>query len=263
MRRGNLFWGLILILLGVLFFLQASRIITDVLGWFWPLAILLLGLWLLASRFLPGNSAGGETFSIDLQGAARLNLELDHGAGSVFIGSGTPAGVAVTGSQGGGLEIKSARTADSLDVSLSAGPSFLPFIGPEGGEWRFNLNSEVPVSIKLDAGASSLNLDLTGLKLAFLGVETGASSIKVKLPVAAGYSLVDIQAGAASIDLTVPAGVGARIRSEHGVSTVNIDTVRFPQMAGMPNFYQSLDYDSAPNKVEVNFEGGASSVNLR
>ena len=263
MRRGNMFWGLILILLGVLFLLQARGVIGDVLGWFWPLALILAGFWVLWARFLPHSHATGDKFTIELKDAARLNLDIDHGAGSLLVKGGARSGVAVSGLSGTSLEISHQLEGDHLDVTLQAGPTFLPFLGPEGGEWQFDLTQDVPVSIKLDTGASNLVLDMTDVKLSFLGINAGASSIKVKLPASAGNSLVDIEAGAASIDLLIPEGVGARIRIEQGISSVKIDEIRFPSRNSTNNLFESEGFETAENKVEISLEGGASSMVVR
>ncbi len=262
MRRGNVFWGFILIVLGVLFFLKTRGLIDDVFSWFWPLALILLGVWVLIWRHLPSATNAGESFSIDLQGATRLDLDVSQAAGSLAFSAGAPTGVAVTGSQGSGLEVKSHLDGENLIVSLEAGPSFLPFLGPEGGEWRFLLNSDVPVSIKLDAGASSLNLDLTDVRLSLLSVDTGASSLNIILPNNAGQSLVQIESGAAALDIRVPEGVGARVRFEQGASSIDIDEKRFPRLTNLESLYQTTDYENAANKVEINLDGGANSVKV-
>jgi len=263
-RRGSIFWGVILIVLGLLFFLRASGFLRgDVFGWFWPVFLIILGIWVLAGRYFSrGAGPDGQTFSIDLQGAAKMELDFDHGAGAVQISGGAPTGVAISGSKASGMDVSSHLAGDSLSVNLNAGPTFIPFLGPDGGEWRFQLTQEVPVAIKVDAGASSMDFDMTDIRLSFLGVDTGASSLKVKLPANAGHTLVDIEAGAASIDLLVPAGVGARIRFDQGVSSMDIDEQRFPFFAASANLRQSADYDSAANKVEINLEGGASSIRI-
>jgi len=264
MKRGNLFWGVILIMLGVLFLLQTLGIINDVLGWFWPSVLILLGVWVLAGRFLPNMTASGETFSIDLQGATRVDLEVDLGAGSLILAGGAPTGVALVGAKGTTLDVNSGlSTSSSLGIKISAGPSFLPFLGPDGGEWHFSLSPEVPLGIKVDAGASNLDFDLTDLKVTYLGVDTGASSLKVKLPAQSGQTLLDVESGAARIEIFVPEGVGARIRLEQGASSVDIDEKRFPPLAGLGNLYQSADFDTAVNKAEINLEGGANSVKVR
>jgi hypothetical protein len=263
MRRGNIFWGVILIVLGVLFFLQTSGIISGVFGWFWPIFLMLLGVWILMGRMMPQwhGSASDETFSIDLQGAAQVSLDFDQGAGSVQVVGGAPVGVAVTGTQATGMDIKSHLSGDRLEVKIDAGPSFIPFLGPESGVWRFQLNQDVPLTLDVDAGASSLDFDLTDLKVTSIKVDMGASTLKMKLPANAGMTVVDIDAGAATVDLSVPQGVGARLRLEQGASTVDVDQSRFVMQSS--NFYQSADYDTAANKVEIKLDGGANTIKVR
>jgi hypothetical protein len=259
MRRGSIFWGLVLVLLGGLFLLQAQGLIKDVFGWFWPIALILLGAWIVFGRLLPRGTYSGDTFSIDLQGASKVDLDLDQGAGTVVMTGGAPAGVALTGSQAVGMDVNSHLSGDGLSIDLNAGPTFIPFIGPDGGEWRFQVTQEVPVHLKVDSGASNLDFDFTNVKLAFLGVDTGASSLKVKLPSDAGHTLIDVESGAASLEILVPENVAARIRFEQGVSSIDIDEKRFPVSGSLR---QSPDFDSAANRVEINLEGGANSVKI-
>lgn len=261
MRRGNLFWGGVLILLGVLFSLQAANIIDDVFGWFWPLLLILLGIAVLVSRFTAPNPANGESFSVQLENAAKVALDIDLGASSVKVMGGAPRGTAVSGTQGATINFKSRLNGDTLTVDIDAGPSFLPFLGPEGGSWVFQLTNEVPVSMKLDGGAASLDFDFTDTKLDFLGIEMGASSMTLKLPANAGRTLIDVEAGAASMDITIPQGVAARIRIEQGASAQNIDLARFPEITS--GLYESPDFESAENKAEINLEGGANSITIR
>lgn len=261
MRRSNLFWGGILILLGILFSLQAANIIDDVFGWFWPLFLILLGIAVLVSRFTTPNPANGESFSISLENAAKVALNIDLGASSVKVMGGAPRGTAVSGTQGTTINFKSRLNGDTLTVDIDAGPSFLPFLGPEGGSWVFQLTNEVPVSMKLDGGAASLDFDFTDIKLDFLGVEMGASSMTLKLPANAGRTLIDVEAGAASMDIIIPQGVAARIRIEQGASAQNIDLARFPEITS--GLYQSPDFENAENKAEINLEGGANSITIR
>lgn len=261
MRRGNIFWGGILILLGVLFSLQAANIIDDVFGWFWPLFLILLGVAVLVNRFVMPSLGGEGSFSIDLQGAAKVALDVDHGAGSVKVMGGAPFGMAATGTQGTAMSFKSHLNGDTLTVDIDAGPSFIPFLGPEGGSWVFQLTNEVPVSMKFDGGATSLDFDFTDVKLEFLGVDMGASSLTLKLPANAGRTLVDVESGAASVDIAIPQGVAARIRMEQGISSNDIDLSRFPNVT--EGMYQSPDFDNATNRAEINLEGGANSVRIR
>ncbi len=261
MKRGNLFWGGILLLLGFLFFLQAQKIITDPLGWFFPLFLMLLGGWVILQRYLSPTLAEERTFSLALQNASKISLELEHGGGMVKMSGGAPQGVALQGTQGGTLEVKSHQSEEELAITLSAGPSVLPFIGTENGYWNLALTEEVPVSVKVETGASNTEMDFTNVQLAFLGIEMGAARLSLKLPAQAGRTLVDIESGAANIEISVPQGVGARLRLEQGASSQNIDTARFPALPG--GYYQSADFETATNRVEVNLEGGANNINIR
>lgn len=264
MKNSNYIWGVALIILGVLFLLQALGYITDVFGWFWPILIILFGFSILAGpTLIRVGWQTGETFSIDLQGATQMELKLEHGVGSVLINGDAAAGVAAAGTKATGLEMKNYLDGDKLKVNLEAGPNFIPFIGPAGGEWQFSVTREIPVAIKIEAGASNLNLNMSDVKLVLLKVETGASTLQVKLPTSAGYTLVEVESGAASIDLSVPENVGARIRSEQGASSMDLDQNRFKPMEGMRNVYQSANYSEAANQVEITLKGGANSIKVR
>jgi hypothetical protein len=261
MKRGNIFWGICLIILGGLFFLRESGIVSNVFGWFWPLVLIMLGGWILIERFIPAEAGDpGESFSVDLQGAAKMELDFELGAGSVQLAGGAAPGTAVSGTQATGMEMKNSLVGDTLEVKIEAGPSFLPFLGPSGGVWQLQLNRDLPVTLKMAAGASTLDLDLTDLKVTNMKIEIGASTLKVKLPANAGSTSVDIDSGAATLDLSVPQGVALRLRAQQGASSFHIDQARFPMQA--EGLYQSADYDTAANKVEIDLDGGANTVNI-
>jgi hypothetical protein len=261
MRRSELFWGSLLVLLGILFFLRTAGILTgDVFSWFWPFCIIALGLWVLFGRFtshMDFNKA--EQFSIPLQGAREARLSIDHGAGHIELSAGANAGDFLTGLSGVAMDHSSRLDGDKLEVKIDAGPSFMPFFGPDGGAWQFRLNPDLPTSIDIDAGASRLDLDLRDLQVKYLSFDGGASRIALTLPARVENMVADIEAGAASIDLTVPQGVGLRLRLK-SIGRARIDETRFMPREG--NIYQSADYDTAKYRAEVTIEGGATSVTV-
>jgi hypothetical protein len=260
MRNGSLFWGFLLIAVGGLFALQAMNIIENVTNFLWPLFLIALGAWILWGAFarpsLEPGSAG--SFSIDLQGASRVAFDLDHGAGQVLVAGGAPAGIAVSGVQATGINVASELEQESLHVKVEAGPSFLPFLGPDGGAWQFQLTNEVPLSLDVDAGAASLRFDLSQVKLSSFKLDTGASSVSLILP-AEGQPLVEIESGAASVDITVPQSMAARIRSEAGASSLSVEPRLEYRGDGL---YQSANFETAVNRVEIRLEGGANSVSI-
>ncbi len=148
---------------------------------------------------------------------------------------------------------------EKLVVRLEAGPTFIPMIGPEGGSWEYRLSGEIPMSISLRSGASRLDVDLTDLRVTRFAFEGGASRLRLRLPARVENVVVNIQAGAARIELEVPPGVGLRFRGQT-VGTLRVDEVRFPRSeAGL---FQSADYAAAQYKADVTLEGGATSVRI-
>ena len=200
-----------------------------------------------------------EKISIPLQGAKEARLEINHGMGQIELSAGANAGDFLTGVAGVGMNQSSHLDGDKLEVEIDAGPSFIPFIGPEGGVWQFRLNADLPTSLDIDAGASRLNLDLRDLQVKYLSFDGGASHITLTLPARVENMVAELEAGAASIELNVPQGVGLRLRLK-SVGSLKIDETRFVLRDG--RIYQSADYDSAKYRAEVNIEGGATSITV-
>ena len=260
MKRDNIFWGSVLILLGALFFLQRGGVIPSIVPYLWPLALILFGGWLILSVYWRPQASESEKFDVALQNAKSVRYKFSHGAGQIVINGGAPLGKALVGSSAVGMNEKTHLDGDRLEVRVDAGASFIPFVGPADGTWRFQVTNEVPVTLKVETGASQLDMDLTNVLASHIELETGASSSNVTMP-ARGASLLDLEAGAASINISIPAGVAGRVRIKEGLTSLNVDTNRFPQVDS--RLYQSADYDTAANRAEVSVEAGLGSITIK
>jgi len=260
MRRDNIFWGSVLIALGLLFFLQRGGFIPSVVPFLWPLALILFGGWLILSVYWRPQASESEKFDVALQNAKSVRYRFSHGAGQIVINGGAPMGKALVGSSAVGMNEKTLLDGDRLNVHIEAGASFIPFVGPSDGTWRFQLSQEVPVTVKVETGASQLDMDLTDVLASHIELETGASNSNVTMP-ARGASLLDLEAGAASINITIPEGVAGRIRIKEGLTSLNVDTNRFPQVDS--RLYQSADYNNTENRAEISVEAGLGSITIK
>lgn len=260
MKRDNLFWGIVLILVGVLLYLQSQGIVTEVFRYFWPLLLILGGVWVILGIYWRPAPGSDDTFSIPLEAAQRVSYRFSHGAGQLDITGGAPTGQAIVGTSAAGMNRRSYSNGNQLEVRVEAGPSFVPFIGPNEGVWRFQLAQDVPISLTVESGASLQNIDLTDVLATRLALKTGASSTNITMP-ARGVSMLDVEAGAASINIRVPAVTAARIRVREGVMAVNVDTQRFPSLDS--GLYQSPNFDSAQNRTEIHVESGVGSVSVK
>lgn len=267
MRGNRTFWSVVLIVVGSLLLLNNLGLISvEIWPLIWPGFLILVGLWILSGRFFRSDSPEPESITIPLDGAQEARVLVSHGAGRISVGGAAGAGQLLSGQFGGGVDHRVSRSAAAVVLDLRAdvdrwfGFGFPWSWGRGAGmDWDFRLSGEVPVSLEVRTGASELRMDLTQLRLKELKLETGASSSDIVLPARAGMTRVSVEGGATSVKLRVPDGVAARITSEGGLAEFKVDTTRFPKTAGG---YESSDYASAENKVEIRAEVGLSSVSI-
>jgi hypothetical protein len=261
--RGNLFWGIVLIVLAaLLLFNQQGWLRGDIFGYFWPLVIILFGIWLLIGALNRGRSgATGQKLSIPLEGAQTARIKLDHAAGRLNVRAGASPTEVLNGDFGAEVDFKAHLEASQLQVKLRNAQQFWAWIPGENLDWDLRLNGDIPLRLKIDSGASASTLDLTELKVVELDINTGASSTELNLPANAGNTLVDIDSGAASLKLRIPPGVAARIKVKGGIASVNVDSNRFPRMDG--GLYQSADYANATNRADITIDTGVGSVEIK
>ena len=298
-QRGFGFGGA-LILVGIVALLWNFDVLPDrfwPFAWsLWPVALVAVGAGLALSRIRPwlgstaflvvlvagfgtawGLAATDEgpllhrkSIGVENGGATSGRLEVQVGAGSLFLGAQAPPGLLLVG------KLESHAITDGFPISeshvyggpsiikLSSAPgrefSFLPGQSPSE-EWTLHLTPRIPTEIRIDAGAAEIDLDLRDLDLKHLEIDAGAADIDVTMPAAAGQTEADFDVGAASLRITVPEGVAARIEVDAGLSSVQINEDRFPQASD--DVYISPDFDRAANRVDISIDAGASHVEIR
>jgi len=265
MRRNNLFWGIVIIIAGILLLLnQLGLIPGNFWGIFWPLILIALGLWFLFGTTIFRQAAKQENLTVPLEGASEAEIELDHGAGRLRVSGLSGGADLLNGSFYGGAEQALTRQGGRAYLVLKAPFErswFFPPMGrPDTLDWTLNINQDIPLKLILKTGASESVLDLSNLKVTDLEIETGASSNQVTMPANAGFTRASIHAGAASIKVRLPEGVAGRIRLQGALTGNNIDTRRFPPSAGG---YETPGFDSAANRVEIAIEAGVGSIDVR
>lgn len=95
MRRGGVFWGVLLMAVGGLFLLDTTGLLAiNTWQLILPVLLVLLGLWVLLGQFgAPGAfSSEGGSVNIPLEGAERVRVRLRHGMGPAGRARGGPGG---------------------------------------------------------------------------------------------------------------------------------------------------------------------------
>lgn len=262
MRRGGMFWGFILVVIGLALLLDNLGLLGNINIWnlLWPLFLIALGAWVLLGTIFR-RPPQTEHASIPLEGAQSARVRVQHGAGRLEVIAGSGMGVLAEGDFVGGLDFRSRREGNGLEVKMRPPEQLFPFAWTPGStlDWSFGLTRDIPLSLELETGASESRLNLRDLRITELRLKTGASATTIELPANAGLTRTFIESGAASVNITVPEGVAALIRTQGGLSSIQVDTNRFPQMGSV---YQSPDYQAAANKVELDIQMGVGSVKV-
>jgi hypothetical protein len=267
-------WPLVLVLVGIELLL-AHRVPWVALAGLAAI-VLILGAVATQTNLPASDSAPQSTSSVhtDLGGASQAAVTVRFGAGQLNVGpieqprpnelasmtyEGPPdlAPVPRYAPVGGGI--------GQLEYQSSGrgGPG-IPFVNGRGGSsahMDLNLAPNVPItSFVVQTGATDARLDLSTLRVSAIDMSIGAATTWVRFPEAAGTTTAHISGGASTITLEVPQGVAAQIRHRGGLSTVNVDQNRFPLVSD--GLYRSTDYDTAPNKVDINLETGVTTIQV-
>jgi hypothetical protein len=90
--------------------------------------------------------------------------------------------------------------------------------------------------------------------------KTGAGNVTVEIGSGiTGSNIVNANSGAGNVVVRIPSGVAARIHATNGLGKATVDP-RFSKTED--NTYQSSDFDSAANKVEITVNSGAGYVSV-
>lgn len=127
-------------------------------------------------------------------------------------------------------------------------------------DWEVALSRSPRLTLKVDGGAAKMVLDLRDLQVTDLEIDTGASDVAITVPSHAGEVKLELRAGAANVDVLVPEGVAAQVRKDEGLSSFRVDSSRFPKTG---DTYASPNFDTAVNRVTMQFKVGAANVRVR
>jgi hypothetical protein len=207
-----------------------------------------------------------ETVSQTLDGAERATVNINFGAGSFNLGALAPdSGVLIEGtadlSRGETLGKSYAVSGDAGTYTLSSNGSWsasADFFTDNSKKWELSLNRDLPVDLRINAGAGRTMLDLVNLNLRQFKLDGGVGQVTVKLPAKGKYD-VRIDGGVGQVIVIVPEGLAARAQVDGGLGGVSAqgDFVR------MGDTYVTGDYDTAENRATINVDGGVGQIVLK
>ncbi|GAC1316550.1 MAG: hypothetical protein NVSMB2_09530 [Chloroflexota bacterium] len=266
-------WPLLLVLAGV------ELMFAHRVPWFglaiFGTVLLVGGAYAVHSRQPLSNAATmaavTRSAATDLNGANQAQVTVHFGAGQLDVSPLTdpaPTQLALMTFDGPAESVPSPHYRVSrggiaqLDYDLE-GTRGMPFGNGDVGapHMQIRLNTHVPLtSLTVQTGATNTRLDLGDLQLKSLEMSIGAATAWVRLPSTDGTSTAHVSGGASTVSLEVPENVAASIKHHGGLSTLAVNTARFPQVG--EGAYRSPDYDTAQRRLDITLETGMTTIQV-
>jgi hypothetical protein len=120
------------------------------------------------------------------------------------------------------------------------------------------LNASLPWQVDVRGGASRVEADLRGLRLAGLEIRGGASDIRLELGETAALVPLRVHGGASQVVVRRPAGTQVRASVSSGLSAMTMDDQRFGSVGG-PSVLHTTGWTGAAG-YDVEVTGGASNL---
>jgi len=297
MKYKNLFWGVILIFLGVLYLLKKFDVIwfnwRDIIS-LWPLLLVLWGIsllpikamlkliasllvvlamilliafnpvhwhsgWMWIGDFNKGRSVEYKQSESRADSNQYARLELDAVAGTYTINGITDKLIDFKHVGDSGTYYMSTTVEDNRHHIR---------IGPERNRNKFILYQTHAVNIKLnpalswdidiDAGAAEIDLDLTPFIINDIRINGGAASVYIRLGKRSDNIDLMIETGVSSVVIKVPEEVACEVNSDSFL--ISKDLPGFDKVS--KSTYVSPNFSSAEKNISIRFESGISSLRV-
>lgn len=312
MKYRYLFWGIILISIGLLFILNNLGIISfswQAIWSLWPLILIFWGISILPLKgtikviillavvlgtllfinrlpdnkpwFLglhhhyghnynywndepdedsTGSNSNDQNFTVPLDSLASKGiLNLDAAAGNFKI-EGETKDFLDFSKKGeiGNYELTTSEINGGKNISIKLQE------GRAHGSFRKNkvdikLNPKPSWNLILDIGAAELDLDLSNYKIDTARIESGASSMNIKVGELNPQTIMTFNAGASSINVEVPKNSGCQISSDSFLVSKNFQG--FDRKGD--HIYQTSNFATAQNKIFITVKTAVSSINVK
>ncbi len=296
MKSSSLFWGFFFLTIGGLLFMVKYDVIY--IDWefvwdLWPFIFIFWGLAVLTKETIvrpfvslffgiftgivifgffnnifgyvdfQGDHHGDsvKTFSHEFSDSINYaNLEVSAGAGSFILEKETDDLINGT-ARGNLIDYKLDTTiSDSsawIEINLE-NKKFNLFDGKIRNNLELQLNRNPVWDLEINVGASKTRFDLSKFKVKKFNLNTGASSTKIILGDNYPRTYLNVDIGAAALEIDIPYSSGCKITGDMVLVSKHLD--RFKKRDS--NYYITDNYDESENKIAIEVDGGVTSLTV-
>lgn len=216
------------------------------------------------------GESGGTPFSYaeEVGGVREATLDLEAGAAEITIEDGTDLVAAEGVTPWGDPVFEVERSGNTADVRFSLGDQDGISVWPGGTNARLDvaLSDLVLWDATVASGVSTLDADLSDVNVRSLELKPGVSDCDVRLgevPVSVDEATVDVESGVSSVKIRIPVGAEARVQSEGGLSGTSVDRALTSLGGGV---WETTGYSAAKSAGEpvwtVDVKSGVGSFTL-
>ncbi|EON70747.1 toast rack family protein [Lysinibacillus sphaericus] len=214
------------------------------------------------NSFIPGKNKE-EAIFVEKDKAEKLDVELNLGVGEMTVTKGAKDWVEGSAQ----YNIKKLAPKVSYDLHGQTGEVVIEHKGSTKlgmsnikNEWNIELNDDIPMNLSVDTGASMTNLDLQGLQLGKLDIETGVGDLYINLGGDWKKSFeTSIETGVGQTTVTLPSKVGVKLTTEKGIGSSSVEGF----ISKGKGIYVNEAYENADIVLEVHSEIGIGDVTFK
>ncbi len=204
-----------------------------------------------------------DTFQVKKDDAQKLDVEINLGVGEMTVSKGAKEwleGNAQYNINKLAPEVKYKLRGNTGEIEIDHKGSSKVKIGNTKNLWDVQLNEDIPMDLSIETGASKAMLDLRGLKLEKLDIETGVGDLNVDLGGDWKKSFkTNIETGVGQTTVILPSEVGVKITTEKGIGSMNLEGF----IAKGKGVFVNEAYEKADIVLEVNSELGVGDVTFK
>jgi hypothetical protein len=202
-----------------------------------------------------------ESRSVDLRGAESARIQVELGAGELWLEGGSPRLLDAEFH----YPARAWRPEIKYDVSAGRGyltlrqPSVHSFTtGNQNNRWDLHLNDKIPIDLRVNVGAGKGTLKLSGTALRRLEVELGAGELQLDLT-GAWENDVDarVRGGVGEATVRLPRDASVRVEASGGLGGINVQGLHKED-----GFWVNDAYGKSDVHLRLNISGGIGQINL-
>ena len=200
-------------------------------------------------NFTEDYNSNIKTASLNLK-ASVGSFKIDDTTSSLF--------AATTKGYGNRYHLSSEINNDNAKLIFGSNKKFIIF-GKSKNRVEINLNKNPLWNLNFEIGAAASEFDLRPYKVRDVDVDMGAASLKIYLGDFSDTTNVEIDAGASSIEISVPEKSGCEVNADVTLSSKHFDG--FNKIRD--DLFRTENFYDTTKKIFIKIDSGVSSVKIR